>query len=159
MPRSEEDQTPKGQSYGAESEQQNFRAQAAKPVAPQFDMSFGEVPPQEQITDEGPAPEELAHPDMEIPGLGNLGEIMFGNTDRPDESPNTAPKEWQGPSWAEDGPHGPSQEYLQMLHDPGVDVRTKTLIDLVSRMNILRPEIVNSKFMPTDQFVPAPPAE
>lgn len=136
MPRKEEDRSPKGLGYGQEQEQQ-AAAYAASSKPAQVPIQFpGEVP------EEDPGDETVAAPEMdpglEIEGLGNLGELLFAETERPWEDPSTRPsRDAYRPGDA--GPQGPPAEYQRVMRDPRVSDSTRALVAFVSRIRMLQP--------------------
>jgi hypothetical protein len=136
MPRAAEDKTQRGQSYGAETAQQKFKAATSGGPQAQLDFTTPEVP--EDMEDEGLPPEELAPVDLEIPGLGNLGEILYADTERPWEDPNTAPT---GTPYrpGDEGPQGPPREYQDIMRDPRISSSTRALVSFISRIRMMQP--------------------
>lgn len=126
MPRAEEDTTPKGQAYGAEKEQNVFKA-AMKPVQVPVQFPSELAPPDETEPTAEPADQTL-----EVPGLGNLGDILFADggvshgIGAGEELPFTPA-----------GPHGPPPQYQNLMRDPKVSDSTRALVSLVARLQML----------------------
>lgn len=134
MPRKEEDKTlrsqgPGGASRGAETQEAALRAgtEPAAAIPVQFPTMEDPVPEEPDLV-EAPADESL-----DIPGLGNLGDILFA-----DGAQEFGLGGQAEPMFSPAGPRGPSQEYQRLLRDPRVSDGTRALISLVSRLQMLQ---------------------
>lgn len=137
MPKATEDTSPQGLPYGAEKALGEFQSATAAPAKPVVaPISWEEVPdvPESEIGMEVPE-SDIATPDLDIPGMGNLADVLFGETERPGEDPNTLP---DAPD-IYDTPLGPPGIYREMLHDPSVSETTKAVIGFVAQMRLMLP--------------------